>query len=65
MTKKEKTFDTILHEDETRYKIRIKLIELKCKRDMASETILYLTSIINGLENKLEKEDKNEHNSIS
>lgn len=40
--------------DTTVYEKRVKIIELKCKRDIAEETILYLTSIINGLEKDLE-----------
>lgn len=43
--------------DTTMYEKRVKLIELKYKRDIAEETRAYLNSIINGLEKELEEEN--------
>lgn len=40
--------------DTTVYEKRVKLIELKYKREIAEENIDYLNSIINALENDLE-----------
>lgn len=52
--------------DTTMYQKRIKLIELKYKREIAEENIDYLNSIINGLERELEiknnKQITNEEN---
>lgn len=42
--------------DTTIYEKRMKLIELKYKRDVAEENMAYLNSIINGLEKELEEE---------